>query len=117
MEFRNAKITGTTLGYEEHGIFTCFLYLDYGEMSQGFGGYVLESTQSENEKTLEADYGIKFITSILKTVGVDSWEKLVGEHIRVQLDQNKIYRIGNILEEKWFNPSDLILKGKEDRQE
>ncbi len=39
MEIKNAKIEKTTLGFEDHGIMTLFIYLDYGGSGQGFGGY------------------------------------------------------------------------------
>ena len=38
-EIRNAVIQSTMLGYEDHGILTCFLHLDYSGAGQGFGGY------------------------------------------------------------------------------
>ena len=31
MEIKNAKIESTMLGTEDHGIMTCYLYLDYGD--------------------------------------------------------------------------------------
>ena len=40
-EIKNAIITGTYLGIEDHGILTFWLYLDYGGSGQGFGGYQL----------------------------------------------------------------------------
>jgi hypothetical protein len=93
MEIRNAKIAGTTLGFEDHGIFTCFLHLEYGSgnIGQSFGGYFLESHP-------------KMIQSILKTVGVNSWENLKGKYIRAEFDNIHVERIGHITEDKWYNP-------------
>ena len=42
-EIKNAIITGTYLGIEDHGILTFWLYLDYGGSGQGFGGYQLDN--------------------------------------------------------------------------
>lgn len=103
-EIINAKITGTMLGLEDHGIFTSYLYLDYEKgMSQGFGGYVLGDK-----------YGSYYIKEILRVVGVEKWEDLKGKHIRVKRDLAQpsgwgysIKAIGNILEDIWFDPKQL----------
>jgi hypothetical protein len=99
IEIKNAKIESTMLGFEDHGIFTCFLQLDYGGGGQGFGGY-----------TLGGKYGSDFIKAILETVGVNEWEKLPGKHIRVKAERTKIHEIGNIIIDKWFNPSEILDK-------
>lgn len=95
-EIKNAKIHSTFLGYEERGILTCFIRLDYGSMSQSFGGYNLEY------------FGVDMISKILKVVQVESWEELRGKHVRVYIDNSKtIRRIGNILEDIWYSPENL----------
>ena len=94
METKNAKIVSTFLGYEGHGILSCYLTLDYGGSGQSFGGYELKYPA----------YGIDFIDKILKTVGVESWEDLAGKCIRVKSEYTKIHSIGNLIEDKWFNP-------------
>jgi len=82
------------LGYEDHGILTFFITLDYGDGGhQSFGGYSLGKA-----------YTTKVIEGILKVVGVDRWEKLKGQHIRVKAEHTKVHEIGHILEDKWFNP-------------
>lgn len=95
-EVINAKIESTMLGFEDHGLFTFWLRLDYGGGGQGFGGYVLGKS-----------YTTDIITGILKTVGVDNWEDLKGQHIRVEKGigfNGIILRIGHFLEDKWFDP-------------
>jgi hypothetical protein len=91
-EIKNAKITSTMLGFEDHGILTCMLHLDYGGMNQGFGGYSLKY------------YGIEFIEKVLRAVGVETWEELRGKHVRVEADNLKVYRIGHIIENRWYEP-------------
>jgi hypothetical protein len=91
-EIRNAKITSTMLGFEDHGILTCMLHLDYGSLHQGFGGYSLKY------------YGIEFIEKVLRAVGVETWEELRGKHVRVESDNLKVYRIGHIIEDRWYEP-------------
>lgn len=101
MEIKNALIEKTMLGYEDHGIFTCFLSLKFDGGGQGFGGYRLDAPP----KMLGTSFGIQFLGMILKTVGVESWEELKGKHIRIEADYSKIKRIGHFMENRWFDPS------------
>lgn len=111
VETRNAIIEGTMLGYEDHGILTAMLILDYGGSGQGFGGYQLDTYRRPGPDN-EEDYGGRaahkacgfLIQRILETVGVEKWEQLKGKHIRVKTTWSKILAIGNILEDKWFEP-------------
>lgn len=108
-EIKNAKISGTMLGYEDHGILTCMISLDYGGGGQGFGGYGLDAPRKENGKFIGrfgTAYGMEFIARILKAVGVDKWEDLKGKHVRVGASWTKVCRIGHIIEDKWFNPDE-----------
>lgn len=113
VETKNARITSTTLGYEDHGILTCMLMLDYGDCgAQGFGGYGLDSYVKDRETRVGTEYGMQFIIEILNTVGVEKWEDLVGKHIRVKADWGKVHAIGNVLSDKWFNPEEFWEKYK-----
>ena len=94
---KNAKIVSTMLGFEDHGIMTCYLYLDYDGSGQGFGGYALGG-----------EFGIEFIKKILKTLEVDKWEDLAGTHCRAEAGHDKVHRIGHILKDQWFDPKDIV---------
>lgn len=94
-EIKNAIIESTTLGFEGHGILTCFLQLNYSGSGQGFGGYALGG-----------EYTTTVIKGILNTVGVESWENLKGKHVRVKRESDwngKILEIGHFMEDKWFS--------------
>lgn len=98
MSEQNAVIKSTQLGPEGHGILSISLSLDYGGSIQGFGGYDLRS----------ADSLARWVNGILEVVGVESWENLRGEHIRVRREDGwngKILALGNFLEDKWFDPN------------
>lgn len=57
--------------------------------------------------------GIEYIKGILKVADVDTWEELKGKYLRVKKDDSgKIIAIGNILEDKWFDPQELFKKTK-----
>lgn len=94
MEIKNAIIKETMLGYEGHGILTFNITVGYGGSSfQNLGGYALGG-----------DYTSKVIKGILDTVGVNSWEELDGQHVRVKIVDQRISEIGNYLDDQWFNP-------------
>lgn len=71
-----ARIDKTFLGFEDHGIFTATLSLDYGGSGQGTPGYAL------------AAHAHDFIVGILRATGVDSWEKVQGRTVLALLDSD-----------------------------
>ena len=94
MEIKNAKITGTSLGNDDHGP-SFWIYIDYGGAGQGFGGYALGG-----------EFTNYVIMGILNTLKVNKWEDLEGTPVRVKCSHEKIQAIGHYLEEKWFDPSE-----------
>jgi hypothetical protein len=70
-DWRLAKVRDTFLGYEDHGILTASLQLDYGGASQGAGMYDL---RTENEM-------FRFVDGFLQACGVNEWSKLKGRTI------------------------------------
>lgn len=107
IEEKNAKITGTMLGIEDHGILSAMLYLDYGGAGQGFGGYAMDTWDEGFRRRVGAAFGAEFILRVLHTVGVERWEHLKGQHVRVRADHSKVYAIGHIIEDRWFNPREI----------
>ncbi len=104
IETENAVIESTMLGLEDHGIMTCFLYLNYGGSCQGFGGYALDIWNKEADRRIGTAYGAEFIARVLATVGVEKWEDLAGKHIRARHDWTKVHAIGHIIKDQWFDP-------------
>lgn len=110
-EIMNARIVSTTLGLEDHGIFTCYLRLEYGDgVAQSFGGYELD--QYNDDAGMRRDFngsGLEFIRSVIDVVGVADWEALKGQLVRLRFDSNsasrRIESIGNALQDKWFSPA------------
>lgn len=113
---KNAVITSTQLGHEDHGILTCFLNLDYGGVGQGFGGYGLDRYCKETERRLGTAYGLAFIMRILDVLEVANWENLTGEHCRVDAEHSKIHGIGHILKDKWFYPQKDLSEYLEEKE-
>lgn len=112
----NAKITGTTLGTEDHGIFTAYVHCSGPGWGCGFGGYALDQWNEAKQERIGTAYGLEFIKRILSTVGVENWEQLKGQHIRVETEGlgGGIRRIGHLLEDKWFDPKQLAAEFTEE---
>jgi hypothetical protein len=106
MEIRNAKITDTMLGREDHGIMTFMVYIDISESGCcGVGGYAIDCYDRETKGRKFTAKGLEAISKILEVVGVDTWEELKGNYIRVKDNGwgKPIDEIGNLMENKWFN--------------
>lgn len=112
METHNAKIESTMLGYEDHGIMTSYLHLKYSGFGQGFGGYCLDDYSDELKERIPTEAAGEWIKEILTVVGVEKWEDLTGKHIRLMVENGRIIKIGNLMEEKWFCPKELFEKKK-----
>lgn len=110
METKNAIINSTMLGYEDHGIFTAMLMLDFGDSTQGFGGYGLDTYVKSLDQRKGTAYGCQWIINVLRTLEVEKWEDLPKTKLRVKADFDKIHEIGHFLKDKWFNPNNMDLK-------
>lgn len=81
---RNALIESTMFGWEDHGILTFSLGLDYGGTHQAAGCLSL----SGGKPTSYAYRGLELLADILRVVGVDEWEKLKGQPVVALFDND-----------------------------
>ncbi len=102
-----ARIESTMLGTEDHGILTCYLFVDYGGSGQGIGGYALDEwkgPKSSEGRRVGTAYGMEFVARTMKACGVSSWEKVKGRTIFVLKDsdswQAKVVGIENLPTER-----------------
>ena len=115
MEIKNAKITDTMLGREDHGIFTFAIYVEIsGGGCCGIGTYCLDHYDREKECRVFNAKGLEVISNILDVVGVDTWEQLKGKFIRVKDEGwgSPIEEIGNLMSDKWFNIREFFVNGE-----
>lgn len=110
MEIKNALIVSTQLGKEDHGLFTFSIAVEYDSSGQSFGNYSLDDWSEKEKKRIGTRWGLELLMNILETVGVDNWEDLKGQYIRVEADNTHIERIGHIIKDKWFSPKELAEK-------
>jgi len=105
IEIRNAQITSTMLGVEDHGILTCYLVCEWQGTGCGFGGYALNQYDASLKKRIADGHAAQAIPEIMSVVGVSKWEDLPGKYIRIAETGlgGKIVKIGNLIEDKWFS--------------
>lgn len=108
----NAKITSTTLGWKNAPCLCVQLELDYGGSMQGFGGWSMDNhPQLRGEERAPSLAAGATIAGLLRTVGVESWEEIKGQYVRVELtnaDDGLIIRIGHIMKDIWFDPKKMF---------
>lgn len=102
---KNARITSTMLGREDHGIMTFMIYIDAGDFSCGVGGFCLDEFNTTTQARVFRAESMEAISKILDVVGVDKWEDLPGKHIRFEDAGwgSTVTKIGNIITDKWFD--------------
>lgn len=110
---KNARITSTMLGREDHGIMTFMIYIDVGNFSCGVGGFCLDEFDPAKQARVFRAKSMEAISKVLEVVGVDKWEDLPGKYIRFEDNGwgSAVYRIGNIIDDKWLDMREFF--GKE----
>jgi len=111
---KNAKITSTMFGREDHGILTFMIFVTFDGCSCGVGGYAVDMYDRNLKSRVYTSKGLEAIANILTVAGVDAWEKLPGTYIRIKYNGwgSTIDEIGNLMEDKWFNLREFF-KGEE----
>ena len=57
--------------------------------------------------------GYGAIVELMKTIGVEQWEDLNGQYVRVMFDGEQILKIGNLIQDKWFSWKEYFAEAKE----
>jgi len=76
-----AVIQETFLGLNDHGIFDAWLHLAGQGWGQGFGGYALDQWDAGLNRRIGTGFGLDWVGEILRTLGVESWEKVKGQEV------------------------------------
>ncbi|WNT44965.1 hypothetical protein SEA_ABBYDAISY_72 [Arthrobacter phage AbbyDaisy] len=92
---RIGTIKRTSFGFEDHGIVTAYLHVEWPGGGIGAGGYTLDSPRKNEDGKhvgrFGSAYGMDHIMRILETVGVDTWEKLPGKQVIVLFEGPSIW--------------------------
>ena len=105
-EIKNVKITNVSLTMADHGCLTFYLTLEGDGWGVNYGGYCIGlGFLGSDSFTAKNGGGLVAIMRIMDTVGVERWEDLKGKYIRI-VDEgwgSSVKKIGNIIEDKWFD--------------
>lgn len=104
-EIKNAIIESAEISTGERGFLDCWLGLDYGGAGQGFGGYALYLPKSYEHHQVMSVAG-HHLFRIMEIAGVTQWSKVKGQTIRVEASHSKVVRIGHIVRDDWYCPSE-----------
>ena len=84
-----AKITDVFFGWEDHGILTCSLQLDYGGAGvQSTPGWRFSYQKDGAEHYVNG--GLAFLARVMRAAGVDEWSKVKGRTIYALLDEGSV---------------------------
>ncbi len=107
VEVSNARIAATQLGFDGAAMFGT-LQLQAQGFGVGFSGHVLHvEAQTQEQADYQTSFGMDYIAQVLRVVGVQHWESLKGQPVRIAREGNQVIAIGNLIEEIWFEPRKL----------
>lgn len=104
--YENAQITDVSLEINDHCCLTFSITLKGSGWGASFGGYNLAFFNGTSFKGSEK--GLEALTRIMDVVGVAKWEDIKGHYVRVKQQNRLVVGIGNIIEEKWFEPREFF---------
>jgi hypothetical protein len=95
-----AKIRAVRLGWEDHGIFTCMVDLDYGGSGQGAGGYCLDEPRHGEDGEFIGRFGTAFgmewIIRLMRAVDARDFSKVQGRTVIALRDEGYNGRVRGI---------------------
>lgn len=80
------RVRKTSLGIEDHGIWTAYLHCEGDGTGTGVGGYCLDDKPDGREpgsRRKGSAYGLDWLMQVVGIIGVDKWEDLPGKRIYV----------------------------------
>lgn len=83
---RIAKIERAFLGWEDHGILTVGLTLNYGGSGQVVGNYALDRPGSDGRRRAGTEYGCDWIMRTMEACGANEWAQVEGRTIVARFD-------------------------------
>lgn len=103
----NARITKASLSMADHGVLVFNVTVEGYGWGCGIGTYVIGHGYLGAKQWDATGNGLIAMMKIMDVVGVEKWEDLKGNYIRVGWDHTgcggKIISIGNIIKDKWFD--------------
>jgi hypothetical protein len=103
----NAVIESATITTERGFMLDAWIHLKLENgFNQGFGGYALYLDKTSKHHSIMSPGG-HFIFRVMEIAGVENWDKLKGQAIRIRKENglgSTIDSIGHIIKDDWFCP-------------
>lgn len=64
--------------------------------------YIFGRRDNNTNRFIGSEFAIPLMCEIMKVVGVEDWNELTGQLIRIEYSHKEIYSIGNILKDDWI---------------
>ena len=113
----NALITNVDLSMADHGCLTLAMTLEGGGWGVVYGGYCLGKGYlgADDDFFDGSAAGMEYLIRIMDTVGVEKFQDLKGKYIRIATKRwcDSVKIIGNIINDKWFDPETFFADNKE----
>ena len=110
---KNAQIISVDLSMEDHGIITLYMDLIADGFGVIYGGHILGKGYLGAKEFTSSPKAMAYIMHIMDIVNVRNFNDLKGKYLRIatrDFDRTKI--IGNIIEDRWFNPEEFFKESK-----
>ena len=110
----NAIIEKATLVMERGFILSSWVFLNYGNSGQGFGGFTLGGSHGlAGRHDQQANFAAAWIVGVMCAADVDDWSMLPGRAVRVRRNRTgssgDIIGIGHItVDDRWFMPREVF---------
>lgn len=92
-EWKIAKAGKPTLGWEDHGILTAYVPLDYGGSFQSLGGFCLSWSPPPNHEERYHSKSMEWCARLMKAFGVREWSEIEGCTVFVRADYEHVYGV------------------------
>ena len=112
----NALITNVDLSMADHGCLTLAMTLEGGGWGVVYGGYCLGKGYlgADDDFFDGSAAGMEYLIRIMDIVGVEKFQDLRGEYVRVATKRDDPVKIiGNIINDKWFDAETFFTDKKE----
>lgn len=113
---KNALITNVDLSMADHGCLELAMTLEGGGWGVVYGGYCLGKGYlgADDDFFDGSAAGMEYLIRIMDTVGVEKFQDLRGEYVRVATKRgDPVKIIGNIIKDKWFDAETFFTDKKE----
>lgn len=93
-----ARVKDTMLGFEDHGIFTFAIHLEYYSAPEEINGRFYVGRQSGGQAAgLRGGDVQGMVSEILKAVGVSEWDHLKGKMVWALSTNSGVYGLAGVL--------------------